>query len=178
MKELLQMRSCKALLTLSEAHYTIDSSSAITLSGANLSASKSVQKLAAGIVLSGLDGVQNLVVRSGDTRRPAQVAYTEMPALNSAEFRLAIRTVEHKTIHDVENPHANQLYHLQTDHAERHNRYRKDGPVSRHFDALRLAHFAPILPQLLAVKNRPPQETPPDVDPEITARLQAMGYLE
>jgi hypothetical protein len=115
---------------------------------------------------------------NGHTSLPAETAYTEMLALNSAKLRLAIRTEEHKTIHDVENPHANQLYHLQTDPAERHNRYRKDDPVSRHFDALRLAHFAPILPQLLALKNRPPQETPPDVDPEITARLRDMGYLE
>jgi hypothetical protein len=92
---------------------------------------------------------------NGGTSRPVETAYTEMLALNSAKFRLAIRTEEHKTIHDVENPHANQLYHLQTDPAERHNRYRKDGPVSRHFDALRLAHSAPVLPQLLKIKSRP-----------------------
>jgi hypothetical protein len=79
-------------------------------------------------VLSGLNGAQNLVVQSGDTRHPAQVAYTEMLALNSGRFRLA--------------------------------------------------HFAPILPLLPALKKRPPQATPPDVDPEITARLRAMGYLE
>jgi arylsulfatase A-like enzyme len=135
------------------------------------------EKMLGGNLLTLLDG-GGALNGNGDTSRPAETAYTEMLALNSAKFRLAIRSEEYKYIHDVENPHANQLYHLQTDPAERHNRYRKDDPVSRHFDALRLAHFAPILPQLLAVKNRPPQETPPDVDPEITARLRAMGYLE
>jgi arylsulfatase A-like enzyme len=131
-----------------------------------------------GNLLTLLDGTGDLVARSGDTRRPADVAYTEMLALNSAKFRLAIRTEEHKYIHDVENPHANQLYHLQTDPAERHNRYRKEDPVSHHFDGLRLAHFAPVLPQLLEVKDRPAGKMGPVTDPEIAERLRAMGYLE
>jgi hypothetical protein len=45
---------------------------------------------------------------NGGTSRPVETAYTEMLALNSAKFRLTIRTEEHKTIHDVENPHANR----------------------------------------------------------------------
>jgi hypothetical protein len=49
---------------------------------------------------------------------------------------------------------------------------------SRHFDQLRLAHFAPILPQLLAIKNRPPDQNQPEVDPAVAERLRAMGYLE
>jgi arylsulfatase len=123
------------------------------------------EKMLGGNLLTLIEGADNLSGQNGDGRVPADVAYTEMLALNSAKFRLAIRTEEHKTIHDVENPHANQLYHLQTDPAERHNRYRKEDPVSRHFDALRLAHFAPILPQLLAVKNRQRKKHPRTLTP-------------
>jgi hypothetical protein len=101
-----------------------------------------------------LDGGSALI---GEGRVPAGVAYTEMPALNSAKFRLAGRTEEHKTIHDVEKTGANQLYDLQVDPGERCNLYDKSDPLSRRFDQLRLALFAPILPQLLEIKNRPPE---------------------
>jgi hypothetical protein len=119
-------------------------------------------KTLGGNLLTLLDG-GGALNGNGNTSRPAETACTEMLALNPAKFRLAGRTIWRRTADDWRRGRGSIVH-------------RPSSIVHR--QPLRLAHFAPVLPQLLEVKDRPAGEVGPVTDPEIAERLRAMGYLE
>ena len=94
---------------------------------------------------------------------------------NSTGFRLSIHSDGHHYLYDIDRRQEKQLYDPATDPEERSNLYRTDDARSRDFDAHRLAHMAPIVPQLLEDVDE--LDALADVDPEVADRLQALGYI-
>ena len=94
---------------------------------------------------------------------------------NSTGFRLSIHSDGQHYLYDIDHRQEKQLYDPAADPGERSNLYRTDDARSRDFDAHRLAHMAPIVPQLLEDVDE--LDALADVDPEVADRLQALGYI-
>jgi arylsulfatase A-like enzyme len=93
----------------------------------------------------------------------------------SARYRLGVRTEPHRYIHDIDQPHGNQLYDRHADPLEQLNSYSKADPVARRFDELRFEHMAPIIPDLLELDKE--ADALDGFEPEVADRLRAMGYI-
>ena len=112
----------------------------------------------------------------GETHHRPEAIVEMLGHRNSYLYRMAVRTLERRYIHDAEHPHSNKLYDRAADQHERHNVYSQDKATARRFDEHRFEHMAPIVPDLLELAD----DASPfaDTDPEVVERLRALGYVE
>ena len=117
----------------------------------------------------------------GDKQDAVLPVYTEMMVhAGSYQYRLAIRHGSYTYIYDADTKKA-FLYDLDTDPDEQYDIYSEQPEVARQFDTLRLAHIQKGLLAVHKNKTEPILLTmlnDEDDDPELLARLEALGYIE